>query len=48
MNDIPGLCTGRTESAVDLVAPTSVAALAAAFDYDTPPREGDVSPLLWH
>ncbi|BBQ00013.1 acyl-CoA dehydrogenase [Burkholderia sp. SFA1] len=37
----------RTESANDVVAPSSVAALAATLDYDTPPGKGTL-PLLWH
>ncbi|MEM5436679.1 FAS1-like dehydratase domain-containing protein [Paraburkholderia diazotrophica] len=38
----------RPENAVDIVAPTSVAALAATLDYDTAPAERDVLPPLWH
>ena len=38
----------QTESAADIVAPTSVAALAATLDYDDAPREGDALPPLWH
>jgi 3-methylfumaryl-CoA hydratase len=38
----------QTESAADIVAPTSVAALAATLDYDAAPNEGDALPPLWH
>jgi 3-methylfumaryl-CoA hydratase len=48
MTDTPDSAIGRTESAVDLVVPTSVAALAATLDYDTPPQPGDPLPHLWH
>jgi hypothetical protein len=34
MTDTPDSAIGRTESAVDLVVPTSVAALAATLDYE--------------
>jgi 3-methylfumaryl-CoA hydratase len=36
------------ESAVDIVAPTSVAALAATLDYDAAPAEREALPPLWH
>ncbi|MDR5767730.1 MULTISPECIES: MaoC family dehydratase N-terminal domain-containing protein [unclassified Caballeronia] len=38
----------KTERAVDIVAPTSVAALAATLDHDAAPHEGDALPPLWH
>ena len=38
----------RTESAIDFVAQTSVAALGATLDYDATPRAGDSLPHLWH
>jgi 3-methylfumaryl-CoA hydratase len=40
--------TTHTESAIDLVAQTSVAALGATLDYDEAPRAGDSLPHLWH
>ncbi|SAL23652.1 acyl-CoA dehydrogenase [Caballeronia turbans] len=38
----------KTESAADIVAPTSVAALATTLDYDAAPNEGDALAPLWH
>ena len=48
MTDTRASSIGCTESAADVVAPTSAAALSAALDYDTPPHQGDSLPLLWH
>jgi len=40
---------GRTESRIERLAPTPVAALAATLDRDDPePRDGDTLPALWH
>jgi 3-methylfumaryl-CoA hydratase len=40
---------GRTETRVDQVTPTPVAALAATLDRgDLPPASGDSLPPLWH
>lgn len=36
------------ECAVDIVAPTSVAALAATLDYEAAPADGEALPPLWH
>ncbi|MGF6778058.1 FAS1-like dehydratase domain-containing protein [Paraburkholderia sp. GAS334] len=48
MIDTPASSIGRTESVVDLVVPTSVAALAATLDHDTSPQPGEPLPPLWH
>jgi 3-methylfumaryl-CoA hydratase len=40
---------GRTESSVDRVTPTPLAALSATLDRDDPPPQtGDLLPPLWH
>src|SRR5678809_1306269 len=40
---------GRTESRIDVVTATPVAALSATLDRDDPlPRAGDPLPPLWH
>ena len=40
---------GRTESRIERLSPTPVAALAATLDRDDPePRDGDSLPALWH
>jgi 3-methylfumaryl-CoA hydratase len=38
----------NTERAEDIVAPTSVAALAATLDYEAAPAEREALPPLWH
>lgn len=38
----------RTETASDIIAATSAAALSATLDYVTPPAFGEPLPLLWH
>jgi 3-methylfumaryl-CoA hydratase len=38
----------RMESAIDVVAPTSVAALSAMLDYAEAPGPGEPVPHLWH
>ncbi|MGF6997088.1 FAS1-like dehydratase domain-containing protein [Paraburkholderia sp. GAS32] len=37
-----------TGSVADIAVSTSAAALSATLDHDTPPRDGDPLPLLWH
>ena len=40
---------GRTESRIERLSPTPVAALAATLDREDPePRDGDALPPLWH
>jgi 3-methylfumaryl-CoA hydratase len=39
---------GRTEILADLITPSSVAALGATLDYETPPAQGASLPPLWH
>lgn len=48
MNEQSAAPDARTESATDIVVPTSAAAMSATLDYDAPPLPGDALPLLWH
>jgi 3-methylfumaryl-CoA hydratase len=48
MTDFTDPPLNHTESAVDFVAPTSAAALAATLDCDAALRIGDPLPHLWH
>jgi 3-methylfumaryl-CoA hydratase len=48
MNDPLTALAERKESATDFVAPTSVAALRATLNHDTPSAAGDALAPLWH
>lgn len=47
MNKLHASYIDRTESATDLIAPSSAEALAATLDYDALPGDGTLPPL-WH
>ncbi|OYD60205.1 UNVERIFIED_ORG: 3-methylfumaryl-CoA hydratase [Burkholderia sp. CF145] len=48
MNNQSAASGARTESATDIVVPTTTAAMSATLDYDASPLPGDALPLLWH